>query len=592
MSNKKSVKYALFDDVIILEGGNKEGNAAGEHPKFSWPELKTETIILPKGRRKSEEYRPVICDLKYMKDTPVKMRDGITIYVDLFMPTDSDGKYPVLLVWSPFGKIEPSNNYGLYKDRALMKQKESTGFATFEGPEPDYWVSNGYIVAVADSRGATNSEGYIRQFGNEEGLDIYDTIEWLGTQSWSSGKVGMVGNSWLAMCQYHAAAQKPPHLAAIAPWEGFSDIYRDMICRGGIPAPGFAAGINNVIRVNEGIEDMAAMVEKYPFVNDYWNKEKRSRLEGIEIPAYVVASYTSFVHAYGTFRAYKSIKSGEKWLRVHNTQEWIDQQTPRYRDDLKKFYDYYLKGIENGWEETPRVRVSLLDPTGQDVTDIPKEDWPLPQTEYRRLYLDADNMALSGAPAGDEAQASYETKDRPEHMVPYSQLAYPLSELDTGEGRAEFRIRFEEDTTLCGYFKAHLYVSADAGNDMDLFMFVHKEDSMGWPYYPVVLGVDYKGAQGRLRVSHRKVENREYWDWRHEHKTEELIEPGQIVEIETVLWPLGMIWRKGETLVFTISSRELQLFEFPTPPVRTRNKGVHTIHAGGKYDSYIEVPVI
>jgi uncharacterized protein len=592
MKNKIVKKCEVFPNVIFAPSVDKEFNTGSYQPIHRWPEFKTETKVIPKGYQVSDAYLPTICAIKYLKDVPVKMRDGITIFIDLYMPVDESKNYPVILAWTPYGKIDPPNNYGLYKDRALMKQKYSTGLDTFEGPEPDFWISNGYVVAVADSRGATHSEGSLWWSGNQEGLDEYDTIEWLGTQSWSNGKVGMVGNSWLAIAQYFAAANKPPHLTAIAPWEGFSDLYRDLVCRGGIPCAEFLKTINKTLRLNDGIEDLYAMITEYPFINDYWEKEKRVRFEDIDIPAYIVASYCSFVHPYGTLRAYCKIKSREKWLRIHNTQEWIDQQTPKYRDDLVKFYDYYLKGIDNHWPDTPKVRVSLLDPTGQDITDLPEADWPVPGTKYKKLYLDAQNMSLSETLVKDESKATYVALTRPDNLIPFSQPTYSVSALDTFDGKIQFRIKFEKDTNLCGYFKTHLFLSTDAGNDMDIFVYVSKEDSVGIPYYPISLGVDYKGPQGRLRVSHRKIENKEYFDWRHEHKISELIEPNQIVEIETILWPVGMIWRKGETLVFTVSSSDLQLFEFPTPPIKTCNTGNHTLYTGGKYNSFIEVPEI
>ena len=588
----ESKKCEVFDDVIFASDADEELNTGDYKPVHTWPELKSETKILPKGYQVSDEYRPTICDIKFEKDVPVQMRDGVTVYLDLYMPVDDSKKYPVILAWTPYGKIDSPNNYDLYKDRALMKQKYSTGLDTFEGPEPDFWISHEYVVAVADSRGSTHSEGSLWMVGNQEGLDVYDAIEWLGTQDWCNGKVGMVGNSWLAISQYFAAAHKPSHLTAIAPWEGYSDVYRDVVCRGGIPAAEFISAINKTLRLKNGIEDLYQMLTKYPYMNDYWEKEKRVRYEDIDIPAYIGASYCSFVHPYGTMRTYCKIKSREKWLRIHNTQEWVDQQTPKYRDDLVKFYDYYLKGIQNDWPETPKVRVSLLDPTGQDVTDQPEVDWPIPRTEYKKLYLDSRTMSLFETPVVEESRATYTTKKCPENLVPFSQTTYTVSPLDESEGKVEFRLTCEKDTNLCGYFKAHLFVSTDAGDDMDLFFHVTKEDSIGCPYYPISLGVDYKGPQGRLRVSHRKIENRDYRDWRHEHRTEEKITPNQIVEIETILWPVGMIWRKGETLVFTISSRELQLFEFPTPPINTRNMGNHTIYTGGEYDSWIEVPVI
>ena len=103
--------------------------------------------------------------------------------------------------------------------------------------------------------------------------------------------------------------------------EGLSDIYRDVLCRGGIPSPEFDIGIMQTLRYTKGIEDLPAMLEKYPAINDYWAKEKRPDFSKITLPAYFVASWNSNVHVYGTFRAYKLSASKEKWLRVHNTME-------------------------------------------------------------------------------------------------------------------------------------------------------------------------------------------------------------------------------------------------------------------------------
>lgn len=72
-------------------------------------------------------------------------------------------------------------------------------------------------------------------------INEYDLIEWLATQEWSNGKVGLANNSWLAASQWFAAAEQPPHLAASAPWKGFSDMYRDVVYGGGIPDPTFPA---------------------------------------------------------------------------------------------------------------------------------------------------------------------------------------------------------------------------------------------------------------------------------------------------------------------------------------------------------------
>ena len=117
------------------------------------------------------------------------------------------------------------------------------------------------------------------------------------------------------------------------------------------------------------------MIEKHPLMNEYW-ADKRAATDLIKIPAYVVASYSTCLHTPGTLRAYEDITHKNKWqlwplfqpeyntdryrLRIHDTQEWYDLYQPATNDELQRFFDRYTKGIDNGWEKTPNVRVSLL----------------------------------------------------------------------------------------------------------------------------------------------------------------------------------------------------------------------------------------
>jgi hypothetical protein len=348
-------------------------------------------------------------------------------------------------------------------------------------------------------------------------------------------------------------------------------MYRDVMCRGGIPTPEFAKAITFGLRSKGYVEDVAAMLQKYPFMNEYWEKDKRPDFEKIELPMYMVASWTSGVHVYGTLRAWNLIASKEKWLRVHNTQEWPDQQTPKYRDELRKFFDYYLKGIENDWVKTPKVRVCLHDPTGVDIVDHEIDGMPAASTKYERLYLDCGNMSLGSTPSLESSHASYSA--------------------DGGE-TLQFRIKLDRDVNLCGYFKARIFMSTNRGDNIDLFMYVNKEDSMGVTRYFETLGCDFTGASARLRVSHRKVTNDAIYDFCHDTNNAQLLSEGEVTEIETVFWPMGMVCRKGEALVLTISPNNMRKLEFPAPPVKTINQGDHTVHSGGEYHSYIDIPAI
>jgi putative CocE/NonD family hydrolase len=88
-------------------------------------------------------------------------------------------------------------------------------------------------MTFVDNRGTWKSDGDVVIGCTEEGKDGYDMIEWVAKQPWCNGKVTMAGNSYLAMTQWFTGAQKPPHLACLAPWEGWSDLYNDTVRRGG-----------------------------------------------------------------------------------------------------------------------------------------------------------------------------------------------------------------------------------------------------------------------------------------------------------------------------------------------------------------------
>lgn len=162
-------------------------------------------------------------------------------------------------------------------------------------------------------------------WGPQEALDIYDTIQWVTEQGWSNKAVTMAGNSWLAISQINAAARDPhPALKCIAPWEAQSDPYKDIIVRGGIPQVLFGMVLQSMLVGRGKMEDGAVMTMQHPYYDQYW-KIKAVPLEKIDIPTYIVASYSTFIHTAGSIRTWREIKTDKKWLRIHNAQEWSDQ---------------------------------------------------------------------------------------------------------------------------------------------------------------------------------------------------------------------------------------------------------------------------
>jgi predicted acyl esterase len=152
----------------------------------------------------------------------------------------------------------------------------------------------------------------------------------------------MAGKSWLAIAQINFASRlKHPALKALAPMEALNDPYRDLVCRGGRPSnKSFHKFIMEGFSGPNYAENMAAMLSKRPLYDDYW-QSKYIHTENIDVPLYLLASYSSAFHGAGSFRTYRTAQTQQKWLRVHPYQEWYDLYRPDMNEDLQKFFDRY-----------------------------------------------------------------------------------------------------------------------------------------------------------------------------------------------------------------------------------------------------------
>lgn len=506
-------------------------------------------------------------DILVNRDVAIPLRDGTTIYADIFRPAEKTTHLPAIVNWGFYGK----GNYQIEQEWHVLGVPEGTisNLQKFEAADPAYWCRNGYAVVNVDGRGAGQSEGNVCLWGEQDGRDGYDAIEWLAGQYWSNGRVGLFGNSALAMCQWWIAAEQPPHLACMAPWEGTSDIYREFIGEDGIPHPAFSNMVMSKVRSFDGghIEDLVNMMEEYPLMNPYW-EAKIPRFEKIEAPAYICAGWLH-IHVRGSINAFNRISSEKKWLRIHREHEWTDDY--EYLEDLKKFFDRYLRDIRNGWELTPRVRMELMDVFNFDYQVCrPENEFPLARTEYKKLYLDASSHSLSWEPIGTEASVSYD------------------SESET----ATFDITFDEDTEITGYMKLHTFVAAESHDEMDLIVHVEKLDENGNLLPLNGLGVNgpEPGAWGMMRVSHRELDEELSTDIQpvQAHRREQKLTPGEIVPVDIEIFPHGRIWHKGQKLRLEFRGKYARLY----CPYAVDNKGNHIIYAGGQYDSFLQIPVI
>ncbi|WPN44619.1 CocE/NonD family hydrolase [Pseudomonas sp. P8_241] len=549
------------------------------------------TRTLKAGFQIAPPFRPLPVDIVFEKDVAVTLRDGVTIYVDVFRPAGTE-KVPVIVAWSPYGKGQGTSMsvMGVFGLVGLSNSVVS-GLAKFEAPDPAYWCAHGYAICNPDIRGCVDSEGDSVLWDRQDGRDSHDLIEWLAEQSWCTGKVGMSGTSYLAVSQWFAAAEQPKHLAAINPWEGVSDVYRDLVMRGGMPDTAFARLLQEGSFFGKNRkEDILSEAERYPLINELW-ANKIPEFERINVPAFVVASYSNTLHTAGTFRAWRRLASEDKWLRIHNSQEWPDYYDEANVEDLRRFFDRYLKDIDNDWEVTPHVRYSVHDFQGGDQVNVPADAFPPKEAVSTKLYLDGGARILNPAAPASEVPAMYDVGVNPDVV--------------------SFITRFDKETVMVGYPKANLWVEARGADDMDLFVLIQKLDRFGSPLQQFTAHnqsarihdltdhgatvLRYKGSDGRLRVSTRHLDDNLSTDDVPAHSFDriEKLAPGEIVNIEIDLLPIGMAFHPGEQLRFIISSRNLSGTLMPgIAEYVGANSGQHVIHTGGKYASYLQLPIL
>jgi predicted acyl esterase len=525
--------------------------------------------------------------IKREKDVPIPMRDGLQLSANIFRP-EKPGKFPVILAFTAFAKDRPwSSTFNGWGIAYEPHSPTVTGSTAFEAEDPAFWIPHEYAMVIVDPRGFNRSPGKIRTaeldgaMGEHallyQGLwarDMYDSIEWAAIQNWSNGNIGLSGVSILAFSQWRAAALNPPHLKAIIPWEAMTDYHRDQMFRGGLPDTEWVKLIARRKLVPDPAwpppdnEDPPAPVEK----------QEDEFLADITVPALICATWSDHgCHTRGSFRAFRKISSRHKWLYTHGRQKWAEFYTSEAQTTRKLFFDHFLKGTDSRILDMPPVRLETRE-TLDKYTVRYEHDFPIPGTRYRKLYLDAADYRLRPDKNRQESKASY----------------------DSASGKAVFDFTFEQDTELTGYMSLKLWCSPEEADDMDLFITLQKLDAHGneVPFDSWLLPARYPVAFGWLRLSHRELDKEKSTPWepypKHILGSGEKVKPGDIVPCQIPILPSATMFRKGEILRVVISGiyGGGEIADVPYGFNASVNRGKQAIYTGGKYDSFLLVPVV
>jgi predicted acyl esterase len=504
-------------------------------------------------------------------DVQIPMDDGVTLRADVYRPP-SEGRYPTIASMGVYGKNLPfqAEPYAKLWEQMCEKYPDvprgsTNKYQAWEVVDPEKWVADGYVVLRIDSRGAGRSEGKMDCFTAREAKDFYDCIEWAAEQEWSTGKIGLSGISYYAVNQWRAAELAPPHLAAICPWEGANDWYRDTTHHGGIHctflgnwfraqaeivqhglgARGPRNPHNHLLvagdeeldneQLTENRGDIEQELIDHRFADDYY-KERSADLSRVNVPLLSAANWGGqALHNRGNFNGYINAGSEQKWLEVHGGEHWTIYYTDYGRELQRRFFDWFLKG-EGDWDQQPPVQLLVRHP-GERFVKRAEQEWPLARTQWTRIYLDPAAKRLSSSEPASQASATYR---------------------GFGEGLELLTEPFEQETEITGPVSCRLWISSST-SDADIFLALRLFDPDGnevlfhganEPKAPISLGW--------LRASHRKIDEERSTPWApyHPHLEEQPLTPGEKYPLDIEVWTTCIMIPAGYRLGLSVLGRD------------------------------------
>lgn len=476
-----------------------------------------------------------------------------------------------------------------------VNPEQKSAHSAWETPDPKYWTSVGYAVLRVDERGLGQSPGLLDTMSKSTSEAFFDAVEWAAEQSWSSGKVGLLGISYYAGSQWRVAALQPKGLSAIIPWEGMSDYYRDRCRHGGILSDSFIRFWWNrqVVTNQYGRPDRAQRkwgentlegdlteeelsanrndqntdnAENF-FRDDDYYASKEYNLQDIKVPLLSVANWGGILlHLRGNVIGYLNAGSPLKYLRFITGRHDLPFYYHEEVGIQKSFLDAFLKGDDrDGWSTGTAPKVSVVLRKGnvgynnaaaeRVYARRDEAEWPIARTKYTRYHLTPENLLTVDKPAVKEvAKVSYHARgslERPE-LVQFSTAP------------------FRETTELTGHVVARLsismnpYIGGTLTKDIDLFLTLRHMRSEGEVFYTGTAGDPVPLCKGWLRVSLRKVDtsherHRDYLPHRDYFSSDVLpVLPGEVYPVDVEIWPTNVVLEEGSRLVLEVSSGDTQ----------------------------------
>jgi putative CocE/NonD family hydrolase len=516
-----------------------------------------------------------VTEIRIERHQPATMRDGTVLYGDVYRPR-ADGKYPTIVVRTP---------YGVQRDGV---HESMTKFA-----------QHGYAIVIQDVRGRYESDGRWNPFRNEA-QDGHDTIQWASKQPWSNGKVATQGGSYLGHVQWAAGSQRPPALVAMFPAVASTNIYANWLTQGGAFRLSFNYGWGVVRMPNRimlpqywhtesymprelkyetilphlpladgDLESGGNPVDHYrewlrhPGYDDYWRSiSDEERFESVVVPAHTQGGWFD-IFLNGTINGFVGMRSHAGSERARRESRmiigaWGHGPSRKYGDvdfgpaaDLKlldrelAWFDHYLKDVDNGIDREPPVRIFYM-----GINQWRDEqDWPIPGTTYRPLYLASDRSLSWSAPSSDGTD-SYDYD--PRNPVPTlggnnccgtPTLAGPKDQRPV-EARSDVLAYTSQElkapVTVAGPVKMKLFAATD-GPDTDWM--VKLVD-----VYPN--GFAMNVAEGILRARFRRGPDKP-----------ELLKPGEVYEFTVDMAGTANVFQPGHRIRVDLTSSNFPQFD-------------------------------